>query len=1518
MDMKKRLSLLLIICMLSGLFNSLSTVMASPMEGNISGDFIVKYYYATWGLTGKFQDAGRLATQKLTTNNIVLDGEGNVLKELSKEREDIRRMRIEAILTPTQSSNYKIIIKVKNTVGGEVEYETVTKGVKVYVDDQVITNYASQKSIMLSGDTDYNLDIEIYNNEVNNMYIFWEYTDGDNVVKEAIPINRLQSPSDNDKIAGIVKRDYTDQDSDNDGISNELETYGYTYLGGEIIPYDESLGTPKYVTDPNDASTDGDPYSDFAEVTGRGMDSSVLYPGNDPLVPAYPELRFVPQNIRIVKKIKSTTSRNISTSASYETTVIENYTNTIEESSTKVVNGSERIEVGTKVAVDTTEGSGSVGVSFKLDVNHGQDWTSQRASEAAVDKLALNKSYLSHAIEEGDSRYVNTDDYADVYISGYYENLGLAPAYNVKAEHNLNILKSNKTDPIISFIPEGGTLPPVIEPKSRFPEEGLLGIRYKKGSDFVADPISLTKDQVDYLEEGVPFTVQLSNITENEISPGGNQWSAVVDKINRLSADVELVLPNSRVIKRKIYAGNPDDSNGPKIKMDLYTALEKLFNAKKVTREGKTNLIILGEEIDDDLASSWSVVITGKSTDRRYTDLNTEIENGEITSFSDIILSPSMTVKVYKRSDDESIQNPEILQAYFDPNDNKIHAVVTPGQDGIKEVEGIKKVEAYYKTFNTENLVTLTQSTTNPLDYSSEVIFDLNDEYINRVVVTSSKNVEVEQEIIFNPAYLQSNRIHGYDYVNLRDRGFNQANRNLLRTYIDNNPSSDYFVVNLTEYAYADSAKEDQNKFAKLDIPVYMQVANRSKIINKVFRSPAGRITCTGDNLYYDEVDKSENYPEIVYRHANIVNGQVSITPSFKEHMYWHPGEGNTTAGKITVTRYDNRKDYLDIRTEVDRLPVRKANTHLSNVKVDYLFNTGISLGRVKHSQLAILPKQQVKEILTNPSLDTDKYRFQILGAYSTKSSIVFIPDNNPSFTTLGSAPSGDIIGLNQPNVDTVIMDILKDDEARLGINIGGQDINLDTTNIVGDNEGTNKHKHQELVYARTVNNVINYQSDKGTQYRIWGYLKDYEYLDEGEKYWQMGILNEDVSFNMINNMKDDVTTTQVYIPYDKLKIHQYPATPKAYMIKVDQLEMNAQHTKLTINNNIYHMDVGRKPIYDGFPKQYSHSGYIFVPVNEGNPYRLDIKLEQNVLTTADKAKPEHEREWLMKGLVNQGNVRFTVVGFYYESTKNSEIDKFLEQTKTLNYRYFISNRDDNKKIQHDTSLAGDYSYWEIEPGTGDSVRIQTNGRERLYADPNTADVEVIGREDSKYNDSQYRENFEWEFERAPAGVGYYYIKNKATNYYLDVADNQLIQRIGSGKHWNIEEEFHTKYHLETGVEISTSQDTTDVDYTDPEKIIDGIVGTEWTGSANKKHTLTLDFPKTFLMRHFKLFYSFRSTHKVFTSIDGEEWELLSTNNQTAYNLSIPKLTKHIKIEIDPDPYYGEYFLQKIKHVLIF
>ncbi|PEY87916.1 peptidase, partial [Bacillus cereus] len=81
-------------------------------------------------------------------------------------------------------------------------------------------------------------------------------------------------------------------DTDGDGIYDEWEIEGYTVIKGVVKKWKEeyaSLGFKKYVSNPYESHTAGDPYSDLEKASGA-IDRTIKEVAWDPMVAAFPSI----------------------------------------------------------------------------------------------------------------------------------------------------------------------------------------------------------------------------------------------------------------------------------------------------------------------------------------------------------------------------------------------------------------------------------------------------------------------------------------------------------------------------------------------------------------------------------------------------------------------------------------------------------------------------------------------------------------------------------------------------------------------------------------------------------------------------------------------------------------------------------------------------------------------------------------------------------------------------------------------------------------------------------------------------------------------------------------------------------------------------------------------------------------------------------------------------------------------------------------------------------------------------
>ena len=118
-------------------------------------------------------------------------------------------------------------------------------------------------------------------------------------------------------------------DTDEDGIADCLEYYGYVYnwMAATYLPWNGDIGYWYYKTDPMRSSTDQDPYPDGMEVSEVDMDVTVAHPGSLPMVPAYPNIvvKLEGYQVTLNEDIVITEGKSLSKGTSWSTQTEETF-----------------------------------------------------------------------------------------------------------------------------------------------------------------------------------------------------------------------------------------------------------------------------------------------------------------------------------------------------------------------------------------------------------------------------------------------------------------------------------------------------------------------------------------------------------------------------------------------------------------------------------------------------------------------------------------------------------------------------------------------------------------------------------------------------------------------------------------------------------------------------------------------------------------------------------------------------------------------------------------------------------------------------------------------------------------------------------------------------------------------------------------------------------------------------------------------------------------------------------------
>lgn len=389
-----------------------------------------------------------------------------------------------------------------------------------------------------------------------------------------------------DELSGINVEDEL-LDTDDDGIYDEWEINGYTVIGGVVKEWDEAYaeqGYKKFVSNPYESHTAGDPYSDLEKASGA-LDKSIDKSAWDPLVAAYPSVSVG------IERLIISNNRSFSVSEG----------NTISKSVSSSVGTTNTVSIGTKAEIGLFNISASVSADYSHTSTQTVDKTSTQGQNWGED---LN-------IKEGESAYIN----ANVR----YHNRGTAPIYNLK--------------PTVNFILDGDTISTVtaqsnqislsLGPGKTYPRRNHNAIAFNTVDEFNAVPIPINLNQLNKLQEGGIIKLETTqykgeflkrNSDGGQVLNAGNEWAYYMPQIENMTAGIIVSLPKEgETIERRV-AARGFDPNDLTPELTLGEALKKayanyfkedsewIFVSDKTGNEYNLNPLIVHIVFDEDTA----------------------------------------------------------------------------------------------------------------------------------------------------------------------------------------------------------------------------------------------------------------------------------------------------------------------------------------------------------------------------------------------------------------------------------------------------------------------------------------------------------------------------------------------------------------------------------------------------------------------------------------------------------------------------------------------------------------------------------------------------------------------------------------------------------------------------------------------------------------------------------------------------------------------------------------------------
>ncbi|MCU5669006.1 PA14 domain-containing protein [Bacillus cereus] len=418
-----------------------------------------------------------------------------------------------------------------------------------------------------------------------------------------------------------VTKEEIDEDTDTDGdaIPDVWEENGYTIQRKVAVKWQDSLaekGYQKYVSNPYEAHTVGDPYTDY-EKAATDIPLANAKETFNPLVAAFPSVNAGLEKVVIAKNedmshgVGSRTSNNWS------------YTNTEGAS----------IEAGI----------GPKGISFGVSANY------QHAETVAKEWGSSTE----------DTSHINGAQSAFLNANVRYQNVGTGAIYDVK--------------PTTSFVLDGTTIGTIkakenttalsLSPGDSYPTRGQNGIAINTMDDFNSHPIPLNKEQLGtYMSNKKPILMETNQTegkyaikdTSGQIVISGD-WNGIQQQVENKTASI-MVNTGEEVSEKKVAGKdytNPEDLT-PEI-----TLKEALKLAYPEEIKEKDNLLYYKDKpIYESSVMAYLDENTAKEVKKQINDTSGTFK--DVNHLYDIKLTPRMnfTIKLatlYDGAENDSI-----------------------------------------------------------------------------------------------------------------------------------------------------------------------------------------------------------------------------------------------------------------------------------------------------------------------------------------------------------------------------------------------------------------------------------------------------------------------------------------------------------------------------------------------------------------------------------------------------------------------------------------------------------------------------------------------------------------------------------------------------------------------------------------------------------------------------------------------------------------------------------------------
>ncbi|WP_169981349.1 binary toxin-like calcium binding domain-containing protein [Tautonia rosea] len=466
----------------------------------------------------------------------------------------------------------------------------------------------------------------------------------------------------------------TTVDTDGDGVPDDLERGGYTFdpSTGQFRLWNRESEpeAPHWFTDPLQWSTDQDAYSDGMEASRAVMDVAVRAPGDDPLVPAYPNIVFQ--------------------LTGYSVTLNEDITYDEGGALTK---GSTWNRETQQISSQAYEVSAELGFSgYKVEGKIGASFTNTQTTSNAVSVggSVLDESNWSRA------RCTNPTDAARIKLRVKVYNHGTACASNLFPTLTLRIGGIN----VATFEPGNAQINLLVPGAVYPPEPGVSWVIDSIDTGVGVIPLSLTLDELRALERGAPVSLSVTQLKADVmLADRAKGWTSAGDvneylaRCTPVSANIRVEIGDGDFSHHLVFAGGR--TSLPRLTLGEALGRIGLANdgsfvyrdAQGITR--RTNLDGYSSIFDPETlaVNGWNLTTSPPTPPEGFSVMN-------------MVLGPASSV-IFRAPREASDLGPTIHYVNADSGTRRIHLCVSDYQ-GIRSLECLDKQGTPFRDENQE------------------------------------------------------------------------------------------------------------------------------------------------------------------------------------------------------------------------------------------------------------------------------------------------------------------------------------------------------------------------------------------------------------------------------------------------------------------------------------------------------------------------------------------------------------------------------------------------------------------------------------------------------------------------------------------------------------------------------------------------------------------------------------------------------------------------------------------------